>query len=77
MGDVTSEISGRRGNVLGFEADGEMTTVEALAPLAEVQRFGPQLRSLTHGRGSFTCEFDHLAEVPAPIQEKVVAQRAK
>jgi elongation factor G len=76
MGDITSEITGRRGSIAGFEPHSETTTVQAIAPLAEVQRFGPQLRSLTHGRGRFTLEFDHFAEVPAHVQERILAERA-
>lgn len=75
MGAINGEITSRRGSVIGFEQDGEATTVEALAPLAEVQRFGPQLRSLTHGRGRFTLTFDHYAEVPPHVQERVLAER--
>ncbi|MEX2373748.1 MAG: elongation factor G, partial [Dehalococcoidia bacterium] len=75
VGDISGEVSGRRGNVLGFEPGEETTVVEALAPLAEVQRLAPQLRSLTHGRGRFTLTFDHLADVPPQVQEKVLAER--
>jgi elongation factor G len=75
MGDISGVVTSSRGSVLGFEPDGDVTVVEAVAPLAEVQRFGPQLRSLTHGRGRFTMEFDHHAEVPRAIQEQVIANR--
>lgn len=74
-GDIANEVNGRRGSVLGFDAGEHTTAVEALAPLAEVQRFAPQLRSLTHGRGRFRMEFDHLADVPQHVQERVLAER--
>ncbi len=74
MGDIANELSGRRGSVLGFDSGERVAVVEALAPLAEVQRFGPQLRSLTHGRGRFRMEFDHLADVPPSVQERLLAQ---
>lgn len=75
MGDIANELNGRRGNVLGFDAGERVTSVEAFAPLAEVQRLAPQLRSLTRGRGRFRLEFDHLAEVPAQVQERILSER--
>src|SRR5690606_30205256 len=75
-GDITGEVNARRGSVLGVDPGERTTTVEALAPLADVQRLGPQLRSLTHGRGRFDLEFDHLAEVPAHIQDRVLSERS-
>lgn len=76
VGDVTSEITGRRGNVLGMEPNGAGIVIDAVAPLAEVQRFGTQLRSLTHGRGTYTIEFDHYGEVPDHLQARLLEERA-
>jgi elongation factor G len=73
MGDLTGEISGRRGHVLGVESAGPVTVVEALAPLAEVQRFTPQVRAISHGRGKLHLAFDHYAEVPQNVQEQVLS----
>ncbi|MCK9485803.1 MAG: elongation factor G [Dehalococcoidia bacterium] len=75
VGDIANELNGRRGSVLSFDAGERVTSVEAFAPLAEVQRLAPQLRSLTHGRGRFRLEFDHLAEVPPQVQERILAKR--
>ncbi len=75
MGDISGLLTSLRGHVVGFEPQGDATVVEALAPLAEVQRLGPQLRSLTHGRGRFTMTFDHHAEAPLTVQEHAVANR--
>ncbi len=51
-----------------------LTTVEALAPLAEVQRYAADLRSLTQGRGYYTMSFDHYEEVPAHIAQRIIEQ---
>src|SRR5690606_12697095 len=50
VGDVMSDISSKRGHVHGVEADGDISVVEAEAPLAEVQRYANDLRALTGGR---------------------------
>jgi elongation factor G len=46
-------------------------------PLAEVQRYSSDLRSITQGRGSFKMEFDHYGEVPAHIAQKVIEDHQK
>ncbi|MDA0269743.1 MAG: elongation factor G [Chloroflexi bacterium] len=76
VGDLTGEISGRRGHVLGVDPGGADTVVHALAPLAEVQRIAPQVRAIAHGRGRITLEFDHYAEVPPNVQQQVVTTLA-
>jgi elongation factor G len=76
VGDLTGEISGRRGHVLGVDPAGADTVVHALAPLAEVQRIAPQVRAIAHGRGRITLEFDHYAEVPPNVQHQVVTTLA-
>ncbi len=73
VGDVTALIAGSRGSVVGMQLDGELTLVEALAPLSEVQRFSPHLRRFTHGRGRFAMAFDHYAEAPPGVQDQLVA----
>ena len=69
MGDLSS----RRGKVQGMEAEGHTQIVKALVPLAEMLEYAPTLKSMTSDRGSFTMEVDHYSEVPALIQEKLVA----
>ncbi|MPZ97736.1 MAG: elongation factor G [Dehalococcoidia bacterium] len=69
LGDVMSDVSTKRGHVHGVEADGDITVVEAEAPLAEVQRYANDLRALTGGRGRFDLEFDRYVEVPAHVQQ--------
>jgi len=76
VGDVMSDLNSRRGHVHGVEPDGAVSTVQAEAPLAEVQRYAVGLRALTGGRGRFTIAFDHYAEVPAHVQDQVLKQLA-
>ena len=73
MGDVMGDISSRRGKVQGMEAKGKNQVVKAQAPMAELLRYAPDLKSITGGRGTFTVEFSHYEEVPRDIQDKVVA----
>jgi elongation factor G len=78
MGDIISDLNGRRGRVLGSNPQGNgFTLIEAQAPLAEVQRYVSDLRSVTQGRGSFSMEFDHYEAVPAHVSEKVIEAARK
>jgi elongation factor G len=79
MGDVMGDInSQRRGRVLGMEQTGTgFTIVEAQAPLAEVQRYATDLRSMTQGRGLFTMSFSHYEAVPQPVAEQIIAKAHK
>jgi elongation factor G len=64
--------------VLGMNPQGNgFTLVEAQAPLAEVQRYVSDLRSMTQGRGNFSMEFDHYEPVPAHAAEKVIEEARK
>jgi elongation factor G len=74
-GDVISDLNGKRARVLGTSPAGPgLTTIEALAPLAEVQRYAADLRSLTQGRGHYTMTFDHYEEVPPHIAQRIIEQ---
>ncbi|MEO1231269.1 MAG: hypothetical protein AAFZ18_20425 [Myxococcota bacterium] len=72
MGDVMGDVSTRRGRVVGSEPTGKSVTVRAQIPLAEVQTYEASLRSMTHGRGSFTMAMSHMEPVPHSVQEKIV-----
>ena len=75
LGVIMSDIaSKRRGTVLGMNAEGGMQTVEAEVPMAEMSSYTIDLRSMTQGRGSFTLEFVRYEEVPANIQQKIIAE---
>lgn len=75
VGDVSSDLSGRRGQMVGMDsAGGGMTTVEAIAPLAEVMTYARTLSSMTGGQGSYTMEFARYDVVPPNIQQQIVAK---
>jgi elongation factor G len=77
-GDIMSDLNSRRGRVLGMNPQGNgTTTVEAQAPLSEVQRYVSDLRSVTQGRGVFHMEFDHYEPVPAHVADKVIEDAKK
>ena len=78
VGDVSSDLSGRRGQMAGMQsAGGGMTTVEAKAPLAEVTTYARTLSSMTGGQGSYTIEFSHYDVVPPNVQQEIVAKAKK
>jgi len=56
---------------------GDDAVVKAEVPLSEMLSYSAVLRSLTQGRGSFTMELSHYEELPKPLQEKLIAERAK
>ena len=72
-GDVIGDLNGRRGRIVGMEPDGEIVSVRAQAPMAEMLTYESSLRSMTGGRGGYSMEFSHYEEVPAHLAEKVVA----
>jgi len=71
-GDIISDLNGKRARVQGMTPTGSMTTVEAQAPLAEVQRYSADMRSMTQGRGYFSMSFSHYEEVPAHVAQKLI-----
>ncbi|HKZ28593.1 MAG TPA: elongation factor G [Acidimicrobiia bacterium] len=73
MGDVIGDLNAKRGRVLGMDSDGRLRVVTAEVPLAEMQRYAIDLRSITGGRGTFEMEFDHYQEVPQNEADKVIA----
>jgi elongation factor G len=78
--NVLRLISGRRGQILGYESKSNWKgwdQVAAQIPQAEMQDLIVELRSLTLGVGSFRWQFDHLQEVPDKIREKVLATYAE
>ncbi len=71
LGDVMGNVSARRGNISGIEMRNGVQVVNALIPLAEMFGYATDLRSRTQGRGNYTMQFDHFAEVPKAIKEKI------
>ena len=73
LGDLNSDMSGRRGRVLGMDsAGGDMQTVTVEVPLAEVTTYARSLSSMTGGQGSFTMDFSHYEMVPGNVQKQIV-----
>jgi elongation factor G len=77
-GDIMSDMNTRRGRVMGMLPDGNgRTTISAQAPLAEVQRYATDLRSITQGRGRFAMTFDHYEDVPAHLAQALIEAMKK
>jgi len=74
MGDIIGDLNGRRGRVLGVEAQGKQQIITAHVPMVEVLLYAPDLVSKTGGRGTYAMEFDHYEEVPPTLAEKVIAE---
>ena len=74
MGDIIGDLNGRRGRVLGVEAEGRLQVITAQVPMSEVLMYAPDLISKTGGRGTFEMEFSHYEEVPPPLAEKIIAE---
>jgi elongation factor G len=75
VGDVYSDMSGRRGRVVGSDsAGGNLQTVHAEVPLAEVTTYARSLSSMTGGQGSYTMEFSHYDVVPPNVQQDILAK---
>ncbi len=75
VGDISSDMSGRRGRVLGMDsAGGGLQTVAAEVPLAEVTTYNRSLSSITGGQGSYTIQFSHYDVVPGNVQQEIIAK---
>ena len=74
LGDITSDLNGRRGRVEGMDGlPGGFQVVRAKVPLAEMMTYARNLSSMTGGQGSFTMELSHYDMVPPNEQTKIVA----
>lgn len=77
MGDVMSDLNGRRGRVQGTDSEHGNTVIVAHVPMAEMLRYTTQLRSITGGRGYYTMEFDRYETVPAHIASSIIEAHKK
>lgn len=78
MGDMMSDITKRRGRVLGMgPAEDKMSEIIAEVPMAEMGDFATVLRSVTHGRGYFKFTFEHYEEAPTSVALKVIEETKK
>ncbi len=76
-GDVIGDLNSKRAKVLGMSPQDGLNIIEAQAPLAEVQRYAIDLRSMTQGRGRYRMEFSHYEEVPPHTAQRIIAEREK
>ncbi len=73
IGDISSDMSGRRGRILGTDMlPGDQALLEAEAPLSEVMSYTSQLKSITAGAGSYEMEYSHDERTPATVQQEVI-----
>ena len=77
LGDVTGDLSSKRARIEKMDERINMKVIDAKVPLAEMFGYATRLRSMTEGRGSFTMEFDHYAEVPANIAQLIIEGKKK
>lgn len=78
MGDMMSDITKRRGRVLGMgPAEDKMSEIIAEVPMAEMGDFATVLRSVTHGRGYFKFTFERYEEAPTSVALKVIEETKK
>jgi elongation factor G len=73
MGDILGDFNTRRARVQGMDTKSGRSVVSAQVPLAEMQRYTTDLRSMTGGRGMFEMEFSHYQQLPAHLAEEVIA----
>ena len=72
MGDVMGDISGRRGQPQGMEAEGPIQIINAMVPQDEMYQYSTTLRAMTQGTGEFSMEFDPYAEVPGAVAKQLI-----
>ena len=72
MGDVISDLQGRRGMVLGMSSEKRFEVIKARVPLAEMNKYSTALSSITGGRAMYTMKFSEYTQVPGDVQEAVI-----
>jgi elongation factor G len=77
MGDITGNLSSRRGRVQGMDSFGDLQVLKARIPMDEVKNYETELKSMTGGRGSYSMEFSHYDIVPSHLTQAIIAQAKK
>jgi elongation factor G len=77
MGDVISDLQGRRGMVLGMSSEKRFEIIKARVPLAEMNKYSTALSSITGGRAIYTMKFSEYAQVPGDVQDAVIKAYAE
>ncbi|MCU7860113.1 MAG: elongation factor G, partial [Candidatus Thiodiazotropha sp. (ex Lucinoma kastoroae)] len=76
MGDLTGDLSGRRGQISGTESGhNNMLIIKGHAPLAELEGYATHLKAITGGEGNYAIEFSHYEAVPANVQRQLTASQ--
>ena len=76
FGDLMGNVTARRGIIQGTEDRNGVKAIDAHIPLAEMFGYATDLRSRTQGRGNYTMQFSHYAEVPKSVAEKIMGKKA-
>ena len=74
IGEVTGDLSSRRGRITNLESRNGLQVLEAKVPLAEMFGYATRLRSSTQGRATYTMQFSHYERVPGGIAEEAIQQ---
>ncbi len=74
MGDVMSDLSSRRGQILGMDAEGTIQKIKAIVPLQELDQYTTRLKSMTQGSATYSRKFYDYAQVPPDIQKRVIEE---
>jgi elongation factor G len=74
MGDILGDLNTRRARVQGMNNEKGKSIITAHVPLAEMQRYTTDLRSMTGGRGLFTMEFLKYETVPSHLAQEIIAE---
>ena len=74
MGDIMGDINSRRGRIINTTTEGSMAVITAVVPLAEMQNYAADLKSITGGEGTYEIEFDRYEIVPPHLAEQIIAK---
>jgi elongation factor G len=74
MGDVMSDLSTRRGQIQGMDAEGTLQKIKALVPLEELDHYSTRLKSMTQGSATYSRKYAHYAQVPHEVQDRVIKE---
>tara|TARA_B000000557_G_C20810543_1_gene459866 strand:+ start:1622 stop:3697 length:2076 start_codon:yes stop_codon:yes gene_type:complete len=77
MGDIMGDISGKRGKIMGMDADGKFQIIKAQVPQAELYHYATTVRSLTGGRGIHTESLSHYEKMPKDIEKRIIKEQQK
>lgn len=72
MGDVMTDLQGRRAMVMGMDSEGNYQKIKARVPLAEMNRYSTTLSSLTSGRATYTMKYAEYQQVPSDVQDQLL-----